>query len=98
MPTSSAADLARIVPTLCERLSPPLPNDPEEDRWRLLQAATDLLRSAATRQPLLVVLEDLHDADRGTVDLLAFDNGEWPTLIFGNGPPVRAIAIRVVRP
>jgi hypothetical protein len=42
---SSAADLARIVPTLRERLqvSPPPPGDPEEDRWRLLQAATDLL-------------------------------------------------------
>jgi hypothetical protein len=28
----------------------------------------------------------------------AFDNGERPTLIFGNGPPVRAIAMKVVRP
>jgi DNA-binding CsgD family transcriptional regulator len=71
---SSAADLARIVPTLRERLqvSPPAPGDPEEDRWRLLQAAADLLRSAAAKQPLLVVLEDLHDADRGTLDLLLY--------------------------
>jgi DNA-binding CsgD family transcriptional regulator len=71
---STAADLARIVPTLRERLnvSPPPPGDPEEDRWRLLQAATDLLHSAAARQPLLVVLEDLHDADRGTLDLLLY--------------------------
>jgi DNA-binding CsgD family transcriptional regulator len=71
---SSAADLARIVPTLRERLdvSPPPPGDPEEDRWRLLQAATDHLHSAATKQPLLVVLEDLHDADRGTLDLLLY--------------------------
>jgi predicted ATPase len=53
-------------------LSPPPPGDPEEDRWRLLQAATDLLRSVAARQPLLVVLEDLHDADRGTLDLLLY--------------------------
>jgi DNA-binding CsgD family transcriptional regulator len=71
---SSAADLARIVPTLRERLhvSPPPPGDPEEDRWRLLQAATDLLRNAAAKQPLVVVLEDLHDADRGTLDLLLY--------------------------
>jgi predicted ATPase len=69
---SSAGDLARIVPTLRERLhvSPPPPGDPEEDRWRLLQAATDVLNSAAARQPLLVPLDDLHDADHGTLDLL----------------------------
>jgi DNA-binding CsgD family transcriptional regulator len=71
---SSAADLARIVPTLRESLcvSPPPPGDAEEDRWRLLQAATDLLHSAAARHPLLLVLEDLHDADRGTLDLLLY--------------------------
>src|SRR5579864_7353716 len=71
---SSAADLARLVPTLRERLRVTLPpaGDPEEDRWRLLQAATDLLLGAATKQPLLVVLEDLHDADRGTLDLLLY--------------------------
>jgi DNA-binding CsgD family transcriptional regulator len=71
---SSAADLARIVPMLRERLqvSPQPPGDPEEDRWRLLQAATDLLRRAAAKQPLLLVLEDLHDADRGTLDLLLY--------------------------
>jgi predicted ATPase len=71
---ASAADLARIVPTLRERLqvSPRPPGDPEEDRWQLLQAATDLLHRAAGKQPLLVVLEDLHDADRGTLDLLLY--------------------------
>ena len=44
--------------------------DPEEDRWRLLQAVTGFLRNASTVQPLLLVLEDLHWADRGTLDLL----------------------------
>jgi DNA-binding CsgD family transcriptional regulator len=70
----NAADLARIVPTLRDRLqvTPAPPGDAEEDRWRLLQAATDLLRNASARQPLLVVLEDLHDADRGTLDLLLY--------------------------
>jgi DNA-binding CsgD family transcriptional regulator/tetratricopeptide (TPR) repeat protein len=71
---SSMAELARMLPTLRERLhiSPRPPSDPEEDRWRLLQAATDLLHSAAAHQPLVVVLEDLHDADRGTLDLLLY--------------------------
>jgi DNA-binding CsgD family transcriptional regulator len=69
---SSAAELARMVPMLRERLdiTPPPPGDPEEDRWRLLDAAMELLRAVGLMQPLLVVLEDLHDADRGTLDLL----------------------------
>jgi DNA-binding CsgD family transcriptional regulator/tetratricopeptide (TPR) repeat protein len=71
---SGVAELLRMVPSLRERrnIAPRPPGDPEEDRWRLLQAATDLLRSAAAKQPLLVVLEDLHDADRGTLDLLLY--------------------------
>ncbi|MGI8554379.1 MAG: ATP-binding protein, partial [Dehalococcoidia bacterium] len=44
----------------------------EEDRYRLLQAVASFLRSAAGVQPLVLVLEDLHDADRGTLDLLTF--------------------------
>jgi DNA-binding CsgD family transcriptional regulator len=69
---SSADELARILPTLRERygLSPRQAGDPEEDHWRLLQAATHLLRTAATHHPVLLMLEDLHDADRGTLDLL----------------------------
>ncbi|KKL50189.1 hypothetical protein LCGC14_2307990, partial [marine sediment metagenome] len=69
---SGAAEVARIVSEVRERveieLSPP--GDPEEERYRLLQAVTAFLRNAATVQPLLIVLEDLHDADRGTLELL----------------------------
>jgi DNA-binding CsgD family transcriptional regulator len=69
---SGAADLARMVPSVGERLdlTPRPPGDPEEDRWRLPHAATHLLRNVSRRSPLLLVLEDLHDADRGTLDLL----------------------------
>ena len=65
-------DLARIVPEIRERLQIEFgsPVDPEEERYRLLEAASDFLRTAATVQPLLIVLEDLHDADGGTLDML----------------------------
>ncbi len=42
----------------------------EEDRWRLLEAISGFMRNASGRQPLVVVLEDLHWADWGTLDLL----------------------------
>jgi tetratricopeptide (TPR) repeat protein len=69
---TGAADVARIVSEIRERLKvkPRPPGDPEEERYRLMQAVTGFLSNAATVQPLMVVLEDLHDADKGTLDML----------------------------
>ncbi|HLF79147.1 MAG TPA: ATP-binding protein [Dehalococcoidia bacterium] len=51
-------------------VAPQTGSDPELQRWRLLNAITDLLKTSSRQQPLLLVLEDLHWADRGTLDLL----------------------------
>jgi tetratricopeptide (TPR) repeat protein len=69
---AGAPDVARIVSDIRERLriQPRPRGDPEEERYRLLQAVTDFLGSAATGQPLLIVLEDLHSADGGTLEML----------------------------
>jgi tetratricopeptide (TPR) repeat protein len=69
---TGAADVSRIVSEVRERLrvEPPPPSNPEEDRYRLLQATATFLKNAATIQPLLIVLEDLHDADKGTLEML----------------------------
>jgi len=69
---TGAAEVARIISEVRERVQVDLrpPGDPEDDRWRLLQAVAGFLRNAASVQPLLVVLEDLHWADRGTLDML----------------------------
>jgi predicted ATPase len=67
-----ADGVARIVPNLHEQLAiEPRPSgDPEYERWRLLQSVSEFLRSASLAQVLVLVLEDLHDADRATLDLL----------------------------
>jgi predicted ATPase len=69
---TGAADVARIVSEVRDRVQVELrpPGDPEDDRWRLFQAVTSFLRNASNVQPLLIVVEDLHWADRGTLDLL----------------------------
>ena len=41
-------------------------------RFRLYQAVTGLLRHVAAARPLLVVIDDLHWADTGSLELLAF--------------------------
>jgi tetratricopeptide (TPR) repeat protein/ribosomal protein L40E len=67
-----ASDVARIVSDIRERLriEPRPKGDPEEERYRLLQAVSDFLGSAAGAKPLLIVLEDLHSADGGTLEML----------------------------
>ncbi len=69
---SGASDVARIVSEVRERMKIELrpQTDPEEERYRLLQAVTAFLANASNVQPLLLVLEDLHDADKGTLDML----------------------------
>jgi tetratricopeptide (TPR) repeat protein/ribosomal protein L40E len=69
---TGATDVARIVSEIREKLKvkPRPQKDPEEERYRLMQAVTSFLTNAASVQPLLIVLEDLHDADKGTLDML----------------------------
>ena len=69
---SGASEVARIVSDVRERLDvePSDPGDPEQDRYRLMQSVTSFLANAANVQPLVIVLEDLHDADAGTLDML----------------------------
>jgi len=71
-----APDLARLIPELRAGLpSPKAPLvawDPVEARYRLLRAATAFLQTVASKAPTLLVLEDLQDADYGTLDLLAY--------------------------
>jgi tetratricopeptide (TPR) repeat protein len=69
---SGASEVARIVSEVRDKVSvtPSASGDPEEQRWRLMEAVKEFLRNASRVQPLLVELEDLHDSDRGTLDLL----------------------------
>ena len=70
---SGASEVARIVSEVRERVNvePSASSDPDQDRYRLLQAVVSFLRNASTVQPLMIMLEDLHDADDGTLDMLS---------------------------
>lgn len=70
---SGATDVARIVSEIRETLhvEPREAQNPEEDRYRLMQSVTSFLANAANVKPILVILEDLHDADKGTLEMLS---------------------------
>jgi predicted ATPase/DNA-binding SARP family transcriptional activator len=70
-----AGELARLVPELARRL-PDLPEpasvDSEGQRFRLFEAAGSLLANASRSWPVVLVLEDLHWADKPTALLLTY--------------------------
>jgi DNA-binding SARP family transcriptional activator/tetratricopeptide (TPR) repeat protein len=69
-----AGELVRLVPELSAAL-PAEPaasaSDPETRRYLLYDAVATFLVEASARAPLLLVLDDLHWADRATLRLLA---------------------------
>ncbi|MEY2451446.1 MAG: hypothetical protein QOD92_1020 [Acidimicrobiaceae bacterium] len=66
-------ELTRIVPDLALRApdaGEPLRADPDVERHRLFEAATNLLSIAAEGGGVVLILDDLHWADKGTLMLL----------------------------
>jgi len=66
-------ELARLVPELRRRLpdlSPEGVGDPEGERYRLFEAVVGLLSAVSVRTPILLLLDDLHWADRPSLLLL----------------------------
>jgi class 3 adenylate cyclase len=70
-----AADIAEVVSEVRERL-PGLPKpptlEPEQARFRLFDSITTFLKNASNRQPIVLVLDDLHWADKPSLLLLQF--------------------------
>jgi DNA-binding SARP family transcriptional activator/tetratricopeptide (TPR) repeat protein len=64
------AELARLFPELSE--SPPSGGSSPQSPARLFEAMGELLDQWAERQPLLLVLDDLHWADEMSLRLLSF--------------------------
>jgi tetratricopeptide (TPR) repeat protein len=70
-----AADLAQLVPLIGDRLrglAPSPPCDPDQSRLRLFDSIAAFLRRTAESQPVVLVLDDLHWADEGSILLLAY--------------------------
>jgi DNA-binding CsgD family transcriptional regulator len=73
---AGAADIADMVPEVWERLSdlplPPRLDDPEQARFRLFDAVTAFLCRVARTSPLVLILDNLHWADKPSLLLLEF--------------------------
>jgi DNA-binding SARP family transcriptional activator len=73
---ADAAEIADVVVEVREQV-PDLPHspvidDPQTARFRLFDSITGFLKRAAHTQPIVLVLDDLHWADEGSLRLLEF--------------------------
>ena len=102
----AAPEVARLMPELRRLFSdiqPPLELPPEQERRYLFNSILEFLERAARRQPLILVLEDLHWGEDSTLLLLrhiAHRIHEMPILVVGtyrdselnaDGPLARAL-------
>ena len=72
---AGAADIAEVVSDVQERLPnlQPAPElEPDQARFRLFDSIASFLKTASQRQPLVLVLDDLHWADQPSLMLLQF--------------------------
>jgi tetratricopeptide (TPR) repeat protein len=67
------AEIARLLPQLRRLfpdIPPPLELPPEQSRRVLFNAVARMLARISTKQPVLLILDDLHWADEGTLSLV----------------------------
>ncbi len=72
---AAAPEVAKLIPEIETRLGPLTPNPPlppNEERLRLFDNLAYFFQSLAATQGLLIVLDDLHWADQGTLSLLHY--------------------------
>ena len=72
---AGAADIGQVVSDVRDRLpglEAPPQLEPEQARFRLFDSITAFLKGASRRQPLVLVLDDLHWADHPSLLLLEF--------------------------
>jgi class 3 adenylate cyclase/tetratricopeptide (TPR) repeat protein len=85
-------ELGRLVPGLQARvpeLPAPRESDPETERYLLFGAVTGLLEAAAAEAPVVLVLDDLHWADKPTLQLMRH--------VVGTAPAIRLLLVGAYR-
>jgi transcriptional regulator with XRE-family HTH domain len=65
----SESDLSVLLPALAARTSPDREEYSDRDRFRLFKAAARVVRERSRKEPLLLILDDLHCADTPSLRL-----------------------------
>ncbi len=66
------AELVQLLPELPSQEDLRQTKDPQEARFKLFDATATTLRELSRRQPLVLIIDDLHDADQSSLEMLKF--------------------------
>ena len=105
---AEVGELARLLPALAPAATPAEPRTftTGQERWGLFDAVGLFLARSARRRPLLLALDDLHDADETSLELLRFIARrlrDVPLLIVGTyreaarGSPMERVLLQALR-
>jgi tetratricopeptide (TPR) repeat protein len=101
VPTESLSSLGQILPEAYSAADKQEDLNPEQARFRLLEAVRGMLDSSARQTPLLLILEDLHAADSDSLNLLHHvvrHAASMPVLIVGTYREAEAKASKTTEP
>jgi tetratricopeptide (TPR) repeat protein len=71
--TAVPPEIGQLIPELAaETTQQRSSSDPEQGRFRLFDAVATLVKQVARSAPVVLILDDLHEADRGSLEMLKF--------------------------
>jgi hypothetical protein len=65
-------EIGQLIPELSSETNLPAPSDPDQARFRLFDGIARMLKDAARSQPLVLIFDDLHEADQDSLEMLKF--------------------------
>ena len=65
-------EISQLIPELSSETNRPAPSDPDQARFRLFDGVATMLKDAARSQPLVLIFDDLHEADQDSLEMLKF--------------------------
>ncbi|MGD0117518.1 MAG: AAA family ATPase [Candidatus Binatus sp.] len=65
-------EIGQLIPELSSETNGLAPSDPDQARFRLFDGVATMLKDAARSQPLVLIFDDLHEADQDSLEMLKF--------------------------
>ncbi|MGC2491301.1 ATP-binding protein, partial [Candidatus Binatus sp.] len=71
-PSIVTPEIGQLIPELSSETSRSAPSDLDRARFRLFDGVATMLKDAARSQPLVLIFDDLHEADQDSLEMLKF--------------------------
>jgi tetratricopeptide (TPR) repeat protein len=65
-------EIGQLIPELSSETNRSSHSDPDQARFRLFDSVATMLKDVARSQPLVLVFDDLHEADQASLEMLKF--------------------------